>query len=148
MTTHTPWKSVPIKIKTVTGDQVRASVSQSSPMLSPLPPKLPSLLQEATPIMKKEVTDSVPRTSTSPTACTEQVYKTASQNVLTEGVIEDEEELYGKYVAAAMRKLTSRSKSLAKMRIQQVLFHLEESDRACDEGRRNDRDPTITKADK
>ncbi|XP_069173468.1 uncharacterized protein [Procambarus clarkii] len=43
--------------------------------------------------------------------------------------IEEEEELFGKYIAAAIKKLTDRSKSLAKMRIQEVLFNLEESDR-------------------
>lgn len=133
MAKPTPLNSVPIKIKTVTGDQVRASASQSSLMLSSLLPKQPPpLLQEDTPTLKKENRDSTPRTSRSPSPCTEQVYKTVRQNVFQQPVIEDEEELYGKYVAAAMRKLTSRSRSLAKMRIQQVLFHLEESDRACD----------------
>lgn len=132
MTKPAPMNSVPIKIKTVTGDQIRASASQSSLMLSSLlskqPPPLP---QEDIQTVKKENSDSTPRTSRSPTPCSEQVYETVKQNVLQKPVIEDEEELYGKYIAAAMRKLTGRSRSLAKMRIQQVLFHLEESDRAC-----------------
>lgn len=41
---------------------------------------------------------------------------------------DDEEELYGRYIAAAIRKLTDRSRSRAKLKIQQVIFRLQEVD--------------------
>ncbi|XP_047495400.1 uncharacterized protein DDB_G0284459-like [Penaeus chinensis] len=41
----------------------------------------------------------------------------------------EEEELFGSYVAAAIRKLSAKAKSLAKMKIQRVLFEIEEWDR-------------------
>ena len=126
----TPLKSVPIKIKTVTGSQVRAS-SQAQVLpqqSSPLP------IQGSTPVLKEENKDSGGLgASKNSTPCPEQVHKpTANLSTPQESVLEDEEELFGRYVAAAIRKLTSRSRSLAKMRIQQVLFDLEESDRGSD----------------
>lgn len=45
------------------------------------------------------------------------------------GISNEEEELFGRYIAASMRKLSERSKSLAKMRIQEILFQIEEMDR-------------------
>ncbi|XP_042893815.1 nucleoporin NUP159-like [Penaeus japonicus] len=44
-------------------------------------------------------------------------------------VPDEEEELFGRYVAAAIRKLSAKAKSLAKMKIQRVLFEIEEWDR-------------------
>ena len=40
-------------------------------------------------------------------------------------VIEDEDELFGKQVAMVMRRLTSRQKAMAKLRIQQVFLDVE-----------------------
>lgn len=41
---------------------------------------------------------------------------------------DDEEVLYGRYVVAAMKKLTDRSRSEAKLKIQQVIFTLQVAD--------------------
>lgn len=123
----TPLKSVPIKIKTVTGSQLRASSQASVLESSPLPS------QGSTSGQKKENKDGGGLEASNSTSCPEQVHKPAANlSISQESALEDEEELFGRYVAAAIRKLTSRSKSLAKMRIQQVLFHLEESDRTGD----------------
>lgn len=126
----TPLKSVPIKIKTVTGSQLRAS--SQAPVLPQQPSPPPH--QGSTPVLKEESKDNGSlRASKNSTPCPEQAHKPAVNfSIPQESVLEDEEELFGRYVAAAIRKLTSRSKSLAKMRIQQVLFHLEESDRTSE----------------
>lgn len=41
---------------------------------------------------------------------------------------DDEEELFGRYIGTAIRKLTDRSRSRAKLKIQQVIFSLQEAD--------------------
>lgn len=116
--TPTPLNHVPIRIKTVTGSQIRASAAQSS---LPLPP----LLEESTPLLKIEDPDGPLRPSMSPTPYTEQLHRRGKRKAHHGDAKEDEEELFGRYVAAVMKKLSNRSKSVAKMRIQQVLFECE-----------------------
>ncbi|XP_063850037.1 histone H3.v1-like [Scylla paramamosain] len=124
----TPLRTVPIKIKTVTGSQMRASCL--TPILSSSP--LPYSQQAPTiPILKEDGKHtSSPKSSTGSTPCPEPVPLAAEVGTSQEGVLEDEEELFGRYIAAAIRKLTRKSRSHAKMQIQQVLFNLEESDRS------------------
>ncbi|KAK3850273.1 hypothetical protein Pcinc_043010 [Petrolisthes cinctipes] len=81
--------------------------------------------------------DRVQGVNTLPAGVTQQE---ASQNTSTklttshdddddEDEEEEEEQLFGQYIGAAMRKLTDRSRSMAKLKIQQVLFSLQEADR-------------------
>ena len=44
-------------------------------------------------------------------------------------MLEDEEELFGRYVGAAIKKLSRKSQSRAKMLIQRILYKCEEADR-------------------
>lgn len=110
-----PLDSLPIQIRNISGNQVRGRGSAANKDQSPTKVK-----QEI------ESTQTQAPETTSPHNMSR--YATVSDHVQDE-----EEELFGRYVAAAMRKLSSKSKSLAKMRIQKVLFNLEQSDRASPE---------------
>ncbi|ROT71065.1 Transcription factor Adf-1 [Penaeus vannamei] len=67
-----------------------------------------------------------PRPPTTPTEDAKAPRRAAPPQVF---VPQEEEELFGSYVAAAIRKLSAKAKSLAKMKIQRVLFEIEEWDR-------------------
>ncbi|KAK4304098.1 hypothetical protein Pmani_023945 [Petrolisthes manimaculis] len=74
--------------------------------------------------------DGVQGVNTLPVGVTQQeTSQNTSTKLTTSQDDDDEEELFGQYIGAAMRKLRDRSRSMAKLKIQQVLFGLQEADR-------------------
>ncbi|MPC28512.1 hypothetical protein E2C01_021720 [Portunus trituberculatus] len=133
-----PMSAVPIKIKTVSSNQMRSSgftpvVSSPSFANSQQTPNIPILKENL-----KQTSSHKPSTVSS--LCPDPVPEAAEGSASEEGLLEDEEELFGRYIAAAIRKLTRKSQSRAKMLIQQVLYKMEEFDR---DNEVNGKDPGV-----
>ncbi|XP_071544807.1 uncharacterized protein [Panulirus ornatus] len=107
---HLPLDSLPIQIKNISGSQGR---SRGPPTAKDQMAAVVKAIQHDKESVQTPETTSVHR------------YAAAAPD----HILDEEEELFGRYIAAAIRKLSGKSKSLAKMRIQKVLFHLEQSDR-------------------
>ncbi|XP_042222320.1 uncharacterized protein LOC121866680 isoform X1 [Homarus americanus] len=117
---HKPLDSLPIQIKNVSGSQGRARGPASSQDHNKDQEHSSSDTGESTFRVRGAAGCHTPDTK-------------PKVSMKHEYVMNEEEELFGRYIAAAIRKLTNKSKSLAKMKIQEVLFNLEELDRNAQE---------------
>ena len=116
-------KHVPIRIlKTATGNRLPACVAS---LLKDCPDNTPRPSMNPTPpSLLKEGPDNTPRPSMNPTPHTkqqQQFQKKGRRWAPQFPPMEDEEKLFGRYVAAVMKKLSNRFKAMVKMQIQQIL---------------------------
>ncbi|KAK3877332.1 hypothetical protein Pcinc_017955 [Petrolisthes cinctipes] len=78
-------------------------------------------------------TPSVPPVSSDNVAQETGKQNRASTSTSVSSRKDNEDEVYGRYITAALRKLSDRSRCLARVKIQQVLFYLQEADRGNNE---------------